>query len=195
MIDEKPVLHIAEEGNRLSTARFVREASTKTIWSTILEYWALIHTGLPNPMLADQGSYSGSTFAKLGTHSSVEVHRTLIEAHSSRGADEKYHQPLINTYGRIKIAHPRIDSLTALAASVEAMNDTLGFEGPVPSALVLGEFAKAYSPFEAPDVQPTLEKRAQMATSARKKMEKQMAPNKGEERASAQSFTRRRPNV
>ena len=46
--------------------------------------------------------------------------------------------------------HPKTPPHMALAASVKAMNDTLGPEGFVPSALVFGEFPRAYMCSETP---------------------------------------------
>lgn len=126
-------------------------------------------------MLVEQGSYFGSTFANMGAHSSVEVQRTGINAHCSLGLGERYHQPVRNTYRKIMIEHPQTDTRFALAASVNAIGDALGPESLVPSALVIAEFPNAYFPSEVPGELPTPERRAQTATSARKKMEKQMA--------------------
>ena len=50
-IHGRPVLHIVDEGTRCSAARFLPNVSTKTLWSTILECWAMIYTGLPNRMI------------------------------------------------------------------------------------------------------------------------------------------------
>ena len=174
-IDSKPVLHIVDEGTRFSAAKFVPDVSTKTLWSTILECWAMIYTGLPNRMLVDQGSYFGETFATLGALSNVDVKDTGVEAHSSLGLGERYHQPLRNTYRKIMSEHPLTPPASALAASVKALNDTLGPEGLVPSALVFGEFPPMFTNSESPAQRETLQDRASVAQSARKEMEKIMA--------------------
>lgn len=47
-IDGKPVLHIVvDEVTRFTAAPIVRDASTNTIWSTMLDCWAMMYTGLP----------------------------------------------------------------------------------------------------------------------------------------------------
>ena len=174
-IDSKPVLHIVDEGTRFSAAKFVPDVSTKTLWSTILECWAMIYTRLPNRMLVDQGSYSGETFATLGALSNVDVKDTGVEAHSSLGLGERYHQSLRNPYRKIMSEHLPTPPASALADSVKALNDTLDPEGLVPSALVFGEFPPMFTKSESPAQRATLQDRASVAQSARKEMEKIMA--------------------
>ena len=135
----------------------------------------MIYTGLPNRILVDQGSNLGDLFINLGEISNVEVQRTGIEAHSSLGLGERYHHPLRHTYRKILCENPKVEPRQALAASVKAMNDTLGPEGLVPSALVFGEYPKAYTRSETPPPRSTLVERASIAKSARKEMEKHMS--------------------
>lgn len=82
-IDGKPVLHIVDEVTHFSAAQFRSDVSTKTIWATILKFWAPIYTGLPNRMLVNQGSAFRPLFIIIGAVSNVQVNRTWIEAHSS----------------------------------------------------------------------------------------------------------------
>ena len=174
-LEGKPVLHIVDEATRFSAARFLSDVSTKTIWRAILECWGTIYTGLPNRMLVDQGSAFGKLFISMGAISDVQVERTGIEAHASLGLGERYHQPLRQTYRKIRVENPTTDPDLALALSVKAMNDTLGPEGLVPSALVFGEFPPVFTRSEVPHPRATLESRAVVASAARKEMEQQMA--------------------
>ncbi len=134
-LDWKPVLHIVDEGTRFSAARFVSDVSTKTIWRTFLECWAAVYTGLPHKILVDQANYFGPVFANIGALSRVEVQRTGAEAHSSLGLGERYHEPLRTTVRKLKAVAPDADPNFLLSFSVKAMNDTIGPEGLVPSAL------------------------------------------------------------
>lgn len=61
-IDGKPVIHIFNEGKRFKAARLLPNVSTETIWRTLLEMWVMIHSGIPNSMLVDQGSAFGGLF-------------------------------------------------------------------------------------------------------------------------------------
>ena len=173
-IDGKPVLHNVDEGTRFSAARFVPDVSTNTIWSTILDCWAMIYTGLPNRMLVDKGTNFGGAFKTLGALANISVDSTRVEAHSSLGLGEWYHQPLRQKFRKIMAAHPKTPPARALAASVKAMNDTLGPEGLVPSALVFREFPPVFTKSEAPAARLILGERASVAQSARKEMGKLM---------------------
>ena len=65
-LNNRPVLHLFDEGTHFSAAKFVLYLSTKTIWATILEFWATVYTGLPHKLLVDQGSAFGDLFASIG---------------------------------------------------------------------------------------------------------------------------------
>ena len=79
------------------------------------------------------------------------------------------------TYRKILLDHPSCPPEEALAAAVKSMNDTVGPEGFVPSALVFGEFPRVHVPPDPPGPRPSLESRARVANSARQEMERQMA--------------------
>jgi len=130
---------------------------------------------MPNRILFDQGSAFAKTFVDMAANSSVKVDHTGVEAHWSLGLAERYHQPLRQTFRKIKIDQPNADRDLALHAAVKAMNDTLGPEGLVPSALVFGDYPKVTTRSENPSLKAELRSRAQMATVARKEMERLMA--------------------
>ena len=174
-IDGKPVLHIVDEGTHFSAAQFLPDVSTKTIWKAILQCWATIYTGLLNRMLVDQGSAFGPLFINIGVVSNVGVDRTGIEAYSSLGLGERYHQPLRQTDRKIMVEHPSSDPALALALSVKAMNDTLSPEGLVTFALVFGEFARIFTKSETPNERSVLVSRSKVAKTARNEMGKRMA--------------------
>lgn len=139
-IDAKKVLHVVDEGTRFSAARFLDDESTATIWKNLIKCWVSIYTGLPNRIIVDQGSHFGPSFVHMAHLRGLNVEHKCIESHNSLGVGERYHQPLRKTYRKIFAAHPKADPTLALAVSVKALNDTLGPEGYVPSALVFGEF-------------------------------------------------------
>ena len=57
---------------------------------------------------------------------------------------------------------------------VNALNDTLGAKGLVPSVFVFREYLSAYTRSEKPALKATLLSRAQVAKSACREMEHQM---------------------
>ena len=174
-LDGKPLLHIVDEGTRFSAARFLSNVSTMNVWQTILDCWATLYTGLPRKILVDQGSQFGDLFISMAAASRVEVQRTGIESHNSLGLGERYHQPLRNTFRKLNVSYPNVDKQSLLNFSVKALNDTLGPEGLVPSALVFGEFPSTFTTLERRPPPATLQWRAELANMARKEMEKEMA--------------------
>lgn len=117
-----------------------------------MKSWATIYTGLPNRVLVDQGSELGKSgiFASLAANANIQLNSTGTEAHSSLGLNERYHEPLRTTFRKLILTYPNADKNLLLAFSVKGMNDTLGPEGLVPSALVFGEFPPAYTKIENP---------------------------------------------
>ena len=73
------------------------------------------------------------------------------------------------------VDHPTADPETSLALSVKAVNDTLGPEGLLHSAIVFREFRKVYTKSETPDERAVLASRAKLAHNARAQMAKHMA--------------------
>ena len=171
----KPVIHIVDEGTRFSAARFLDNVSTVSLWSAILEFCATVYTGLPRKILVDQGSQFGDLFISLGALSNVEVQRTGIESHNSLGLGDLYHHPLRNTFQKLRIAYPNRERQLLLSFAVKALNDTLGPDGLVPSALVFGEFPSPIVTSETRHTRSTIESRAGIASMARKEMEKEIA--------------------
>lgn len=114
-------------------------------------------------------------FINIAPVSNFGVDRTGGKAHSSMGLGESYHQPLRKTYRKIIAHHNNVEPEYALAASVNAMNDTLGPEGLVPSALVFGEFPKVHTRSEAPDQRASAANQAKIANAARFEMQNHMS--------------------
>lgn len=119
---------------------------------------------------------SVTVFLAVARGASIDIGKSGIEAHSSLGIGERYHQPLRNTFRKAKISMAtHIPNSSILAMSVKAMNDTLGPEGFVPSALVFGVYPSTQV-FEDPkDPKPTLQERAKLAATIRAEMDQHMA--------------------
>ena len=126
-------------------------------------------------MLVDQGSALGPLFISIGAMSNVDVQRTGIGAHSSLEIGERYHLPLWQTYRKKMTAHPTSELDVILALSVKEMNNTLGPEGLVPTALVFGEYPPVHTKSETPNPRGVLASRAEISNTARQEMEKIMA--------------------
>ena len=177
-LDGKPVLHIVDDATHFSAARFMPRVSTAAIWEALVLCWTAIYTGLPHTIMVDAGSVFRETFAEIAELHDVKTARTGVQSHNSLGIGERYHKPLRDTYRKMRVDFPSMPKPTLLAIAVKAINDTLGPEGIVPSALVFGEFPSIRN-FLGPKVpRATLAERAEVALEARKLMSKHMAMTK-----------------
>ena len=175
-INGNPILHIVDEGNHFSAAQFLPAVSTDSVWQALLKCWGAIYTGLPNRALLDQGSHFRQLFIDLAKIHYIKVENTGIQAHSILGLGERYHQPLHQPFRKIMAEDKKTDLDLALALSFKEMNDTLGPEGLVPSALVFGEFPKIQG--SKPTPRATLLSCRAVAETAGKEMEKHIAKMK-----------------
>lgn len=153
----------------------MNNVSTGHIWQKILECWAIIYSGLPSKILADQGSAFGSKFNHLVKLADVEVSRTGIEAYSSLGTGERYNEPIRTIIRKIMAVNPKTNKNLTLACAIKSLNDTLGPKALVPSALVFGEFPQVSTPLESRPDRPTHQERAEIDTIARPEIAKYMA--------------------
>jgi len=98
------VLHMVDDETKFSAAAILHRTNAGYIWDTFLKCWAAVYTGLPNRILVDQGTQLGKSqeFINIVGLHNVEFEGTGIEAHSSLGIGERYHQPLRNTYRKLQ---------------------------------------------------------------------------------------------
>lgn len=153
-LGKQPILHVIDEATGLSTACFLPNMISETVWDTLRHCWATINTGLPNCIPVDRGSNLGDSepFIYLAERSSVKVETTGAEAHSSLGIGERYHDPLRKTFRKMQLVYKKQPRKLLLAQCVKAMNDTLGPEGLAPSSLVFGELPQAHTSAETRQV-------------------------------------------
>ena len=134
-----PLLHIVETHTDYQNAVLFKGKSWQDIWNAIVEGWASVYLGYPNPIRADSGSAFPSKFWKgVTTLQGNNVEISWVESHSSLGVGERSHDPLRQILDKIVSDHPRLDPEIAIRLAVKAINDTMGPEGVVPSLLVYG---------------------------------------------------------
>lgn len=144
-LEGKAVLHIVDTATRFSAATFLDAhgvtygQSVNGIWLAFVMTWCLVYTGYPNRLRTDQGSaFTSDRWRQLADTNGVKLRLSGIEAHSSLGIGERYHEPLRRIYRKIRYTHPTVSPLYLLKVAVKAMNDTMGENGLVPSRLVFG---------------------------------------------------------
>ena len=142
----RPVLHIIDAGTRFSSAAFLKSSSTNTVWDTFVKIWSSMYVVFPESLLTDQGSvFLSKEWAYNCESSEIKLHHTGTESHNSLGIGEKYHSNLRTIYQKVCCDHRNIPEDVALAKSVQAMNETVGPLGLVPSLLVFGVLPKLLS--------------------------------------------------
>ena len=133
----RPVLHIIDAGTQFSSASFLKESSTNTVWNTFVKIWSSMYVGFPESLLTDQGSvFLSKEWAYNCETSEIKLHHTGTESHNSLGIGEKYHSTLRTIYQKGRCDHRDLPENIALAKSVQAMNETVGPHGLVSSLLV-----------------------------------------------------------
>lgn len=174
-IGHKPVLHVVDAATRFSAAPVLSDVNTTSVWAAFVECWASVYVGLPNRIRADRGSCFGDNFYTIAKGANIDVARSVIEAHSSLGIGEQYHQPLRNTFRKAKILMAsHIPESSILAMCVKAMSDTLGPKGLVSSALVFRVYPFTHVLEEPKDPKSTLQERAKLANTVCAEMNNQM---------------------
>ena len=174
-LDGKPFLHIFDEATRFSAARFLPKMSTDAIWESIVLCCSSVYTGLLDNIMGDEGSQFREIFAELAALHDVSIEKSGVEAHHSLGIRERYHKPLRGTYRKLKLDYPSMQRQLLLALAVKSMNDALGPEGTVPSALVFGEFPRLRSLCGPVIHRSSLTERADAAQQARRYMSQHLA--------------------
>jgi hypothetical protein len=98
-------------------------------------------SGMPNTLLVDQGSQLRSNeFKSITQQAGISLRYTGVEAHSSLGLLERYHDAIRRTYDKLRLDDPHVRSSMALSAAVKAANDCTGPNGICPTTLVFGVY-------------------------------------------------------
>lgn len=170
----RPLLHIKDARSRFSAAAFLKDSSTTTIWNTFVRIWSSVYIEFPGSVLPDQGSVFLSREWKYNCECSrIYLLNTGTESHSSLGTAEKYHSTLRKMYRKVLFDHLKMPDGIALAKSVQAMNETVGAHGLVPTLLAFEVIPKL--PYISERDFPAQRARLRAACNARKEYEKSIA--------------------
>ena len=144
-LDGKAVLHVVDTATHFSTATFLDAhgleygQTSEGIWTAFMETWVLPYLGFPNRMRTDHGSaFVSETWKTLCTENGITLRISGVQAHSSLGLGERYHEPLRRIYRKTMKEYPGVPRHMGLQLAVKAMNDTMGENGLVPTKLVFG---------------------------------------------------------
>eukprot|EP00171_Calliarthron_tuberculosum_P008157 IDg8157t1 len=84
-----------------------------------------------------RGAYFGASFATLHAIPNVELQCSVTEFHDTLGLCEPYHEPLRSTFRKIQTVSPKADQRFLLGFAVKAMNDIIGPEGFILTAICI----------------------------------------------------------
>ena len=135
------VLHLVDEATRFSAAKFLgKRVTTEKVWEAFIQCWSSVYTGMLHTIAVDEGTQHSDIFGELSKIYDIDVQKSGTESHNSLGIGERYHDTLRKTFLKLPEDHPNLKKDILLAIAIKAINDTLGPEGIVLSALVFGEF-------------------------------------------------------
>lgn len=138
-LDGAPVLHIVDKQTHYQNAVPIRSKRASDIWYAFVEGWASVYVGYPSVLRLDQeASFCSEFFKDVSLAHGIDLRFSGIKSHHSVGPGERYHAPFRRVFRITLNRYPSLDSETVLRYSVEAMNDSVGPEGLVPSFLVYG---------------------------------------------------------
>lgn len=124
---------------RFLNATSVREKTAESQWQLFIEIWPSAYSGYHEILRVDsETSFMTKNFVEAADCSVVVVQESYIEAHNALGVGEWYHEPLRRVYAAVLNTDGTIRGLLVLRIAIEALNDTMGPKGLVPSLLVFG---------------------------------------------------------
>jgi hypothetical protein len=159
-IDNKPILHIVDEGTRFQAARWLNNISAKHVWDTLRQCWIDAYLGPPDFIIHDAGTnFVSREFNQQATAMAIHAKSVPVEAHWSIGIVERYHAVLRRAYKIMQdeLADSGLDREMMLQMAVKAVNDTAGPDGIVPTLLVFGAYPRM-TELDAPS--PTIAQRS-----------------------------------
>jgi hypothetical protein len=168
-LDGQATLHIVDTRTHFSSAAILKRQTVEGVWYAFLDAWATLYLGYPDTFKLDQGSVLTSPrWKELSYMAGTRLQLSGIESHNLIGSGERYRAPLRRIYTEIRMDYPELDSNLVLRLSIEAMNDTMGPEGLVPSLLVFGVLPR----FPATQTSlPNQKDRMEALSAARSEME------------------------
>jgi hypothetical protein len=138
-LEQSSVLHVVDTQTHFNSAIFLRGESVEMVWIAFLECWATLYAGYLDKMRTDQGAqFTSPRWKELTDSIGIELVLSGVESHNSIGLGERYHGPLRRIYQKVRFDFQDLQTDVALRISVKAMNDTMNYDGLVPSLLVFG---------------------------------------------------------
>ena len=172
----KRVLHIVDRDTEFNAAEFLQNKTAEETWNVYMRAWVTSLIGYSDEIHAYQGpqfrAKECKTFAGMA---GIKLTLSDVERHNSLGMGERYHEYLRKTYMKVRDEFLTVATEFSLKLAVQAMNDTAGQNGLVPTLLVFVVMPRI--PVARKDV-PGMVERMKALQSARGEMAKRMAQNR-----------------
>ena len=167
----RPVLHAVDTATGFQAARFLANMTAKHTWDTLREMWIDSYVGPPDILVTDAGTnFAATEFGGNARAMSIDLEIIPVEAHHSIGKVERYHGPLRRAYEVISAdLGNTFTPESILQMAVEAVNDTAGPDGLVPTLLVFGTYPRIS---ESSPPSPSITKRTETIKDAMSEVRK-----------------------
>lgn len=170
-IESSPILDVVDEYTHFSAAPFLLNSSTTTIWTLFMEIWSLIYACLHNRILIDELFAFGDQFVYFCKISNINASISGVESQNSLGFGDRYRQPLLISYRKLKLAYTLLNRDILLAMSFKYMNETLRRELIFISSLVFCDLPQMRSAGDDAIPCPKLLARVTAARESQQKMD------------------------
>ena len=152
-IKSKPVLHVVGEATHFQSAIFLSRVSTEHVWKALRRCWIDTYMGPPDFLRIEQGSqFKSQVFSQRAEEQGISILEVPIECPNSLSHVEGYHEPLRAAFMKIRSMFRTADESDSdvLQLAVQAVNNTLGPEGLIPTLLVFGALPRPARNIPAP---------------------------------------------
>ena len=93
-------------GNRITTEK---------VWEAIIQCCSSVYTDMPHTIALEEETQLCDIFGELSTIYDIDVQKSCTEAHKSLSIGEIYHEPLFETFLKLREDHPSLKNDVLLA--------------------------------------------------------------------------------
>lgn len=138
-IDGKAIIHVVDVQTNYQNAGLFKGQSTEDVWDVFVEERSSVYLGHPSKIKVDQGSvFTSKKWEELSSSHGIEIILLCVESHNSIGVGKRYHEPLRKIFNILRNANQNENPEIILRYAIKGINDTMGEDGIVPTALAYG---------------------------------------------------------
>lgn len=150
-LDKKPVLHIVDEATRYQAPRRFPSVSTAELQNSFCLAWIDCYLGPPDANTTDaSNALTSNTFRNNTGLLQTQTKAVLEEASNTMSIFKKYHESVRRAYRIIRSEAPYMSLESALQATAESGNDSVGSSGLVTTLLIYGAIPRLVLSLDPP---------------------------------------------